>query len=51
MAGVIIHEMQNLRDKHNIDFDPPDISNMGDLGKLMPVTFITCLIASLAKPK
>ncbi|MBW4889647.1 NADH-quinone oxidoreductase subunit L [Mucilaginibacter sp. HMF5004] len=47
-AGVIIHEMQHLKEKHNLDIDPQDINNMGGLGKYMPVTFITCIIASLA---
>lgn len=47
-AGVIIHEMQHIKEKHNLDIDPQDINNMGGLGKFMPVTFITCIIASLA---
>jgi len=47
-AGVIIHEMQHLKEKHNLDIDPQDINNMGGLGKFMPVTFITCIIASLS---
>jgi NADH-quinone oxidoreductase subunit L len=48
VAGVIIHEMQYIKEKHNLDIDPQDINNMGGLGKMMPVTFIACIIASLA---
>jgi NADH-quinone oxidoreductase subunit L len=48
VAGVIIHEMQHIKEKHNLDIDPQDINNMGGLGKQMPVTFIACIIASLA---
>jgi len=47
-AGVLIHEMQHLKRKHNLKIDAQDINNMGGLGKLMPVTFITCTVASLA---
>lgn len=47
-AGVLIHEMQHLKRKHNLKIDAQDINNMGGLGRLMPVTFITCVVASLA---
>jgi NADH-quinone oxidoreductase subunit L len=47
-AGVIIHEMSHLKHKHHLDIDPQSILHMGGLRKLMPVTFITCGIASLA---
>jgi len=47
-AGVIIHEMQHLKHKHKLDFDPQNIMNMGGLRKIMPVTFITCCVAALA---
>jgi len=40
--------MQHLKRKHNLKIDAQDINNMGGLGKLMPVTFITCTVASLA---
>ena len=47
-AGVIIHEMSHLKHKHHLDIDPQSITHMGGLRKLMPVTFITCSVASLA---
>ncbi len=47
-AGVIIHEMQHLKQKHQLNIDPQNILYMGGLRKLMPVTFITCSIAALA---
>lgn len=47
-AGVIIHEMSHLKHKHHLQFDVQDISHMGGLRKLMPVTFITCTVASFA---
>ena len=47
-AGVIIHQMQHLKDEHQLDIDAQDINNMGGMRKGMPVTFITCVIASLA---
>ncbi|WP_448697648.1 NADH-quinone oxidoreductase subunit L [Mucilaginibacter sp. AW1-3] len=47
-AGVIIHEMQHLKHKHRLHIDTQDINNMGGLRKVMPVTFITCVVASLA---
>jgi proton-translocating NADH-quinone oxidoreductase, chain L len=47
-AGVVIHEMQHLREKQALDIDPQDIRNMGGLRAAMPVTFGTMLIASLA---
>lgn len=47
-AGVIIHEMQHLKRKHKLNIDPQNITNMGGLRSIMPVTFITCCVASLA---
>ncbi len=47
-AGVIIHEMQHLKSKLQLDFDPQNILYMGGLRKVLPVTFITCIIAALA---
>ena len=45
-AGAIIHHNQHNR--HDTDYDPQDITQMGGLRKAMPVTFITCVIASMA---
>ncbi|WP_257669027.1 NADH-quinone oxidoreductase subunit 5 family protein [Parapedobacter tibetensis] len=47
-AGAIIHEMQHLNQKHQLTIDPQDIRNMGGLGKYMPITCATMLIAALA---
>ncbi|MGI4750060.1 MAG: NADH-quinone oxidoreductase subunit L [Janthinobacterium lividum] len=47
-AGVIIHEMQHLKEKLHLDIDPQNILYMGGLRKVLPVTFITCIIAALA---
>lgn len=47
-AGAVIHELHLLKEKENLDFDTQDIRGMGGLRKLMPVTFYTMLIASIA---
>jgi len=47
-AGVIIHEMQHLKEKLHLDIDPQNILYMGGLRKVLPVTFITCIISALA---
>ncbi len=47
-AGVIIHEMQHLKAKLQLDIDPQNILYMGGLRKVLPVTFITSIIAALA---
>jgi NADH-quinone oxidoreductase subunit L len=47
-AGVIIHEMQHLKEKLQLEIDPQNILYMGGLRKALPVTFVTSLIAALA---
>lgn len=47
-AGAVIHEMQHLKEKNQLDIDPQDIRHMGGLRKHMPVTFTVMAIASLA---
>lgn len=47
-AGAVIHEMLHLKEINQLDFDPQDINNMGNLRKWMPKTFILMAIASLA---
>lgn len=47
-AGMVIHEMQHLKDKYTADFDPQDMLNMGGLRKRLPVTFTVFLIGALA---
>lgn len=47
-AGVIIHEMQHLKEKLYLEIDPQNILYMGGLRKALPVTFVTCIVAALA---
>ncbi|WP_295773395.1 NADH-quinone oxidoreductase subunit L [uncultured Mucilaginibacter sp.] len=47
-AGVIIHEVQHIKDEHDLDIDPQNILYMGGLRKKMPVTFIATLVGCLA---
>ena len=47
-AGVIIHEVQHIKDEHKLDIDPQNILYMGGLRKKMPLTFIATLIGCLA---
>ncbi|GAB3916422.1 NADH-quinone oxidoreductase subunit 5 family protein [Mucilaginibacter boryungensis] len=47
-AGIIIHEMQHLKDEYQLDIDPQNILYMGGLRKKLPLTFVVCVIAALA---
>ncbi len=47
-AGIIIHEVQHIKDEYQLDIDPQNILYMGGLRKKMPLTFIACLIGGLA---
>lgn len=47
-AGIIIHEMQHLKEEHQLDIDPQNILYMGGLRKKLPLTFAVCIIAGLA---
>jgi NADH-quinone oxidoreductase subunit L len=47
-AGVIIHEVQHIKDEHQLDIDPQNILYMGGLRKKMPLTFIATVIGCLA---
>ncbi len=47
-AGVVIHEMQRIKDENELDVDPQNILYMGGLGKKMPLTFIAAIIGGLA---
>ena len=47
-AGVVIHEMQHLKEKLHLEIDPQNILYMGGLRKALPVTFATCIVAALA---
>ncbi len=48
VAGVVIHEVQHIKDEYELDIDPQNILYMGGLRKKMPLTFIACVIAGLA---
>ncbi|MES2276838.1 MAG: NADH-quinone oxidoreductase subunit L [Bacteroidota bacterium] len=47
-AGIIIHEMQHLKDEYKLDIDPQNILYMGGLRKKLPLTFVVCIVAALA---
>lgn len=47
-AGVIIHEVQHIKDEYKLDIDAQNILYMGGLRKKMPLTFISTVIACLA---
>ncbi len=48
VAGIVIHQMQHIKEKNDLDIDPQNILHMGGLRKKMPLTFIVAVIASLA---
>lgn len=47
-AGIIIHEVQHVKDEYQITIDPQNILYMGGLRKKMPLTFIACIIGGMA---
>ncbi|MBS7564580.1 NADH-quinone oxidoreductase subunit L [Mucilaginibacter sp. Bleaf8] len=47
-SGVIIHEMQHIKEENQLDIDPQNILYMGGLRKKLPITFIACVIGCLA---
>ncbi|MDR6940634.1 NADH-quinone oxidoreductase subunit L [Mucilaginibacter pocheonensis] len=48
VAGIVIHQMQHVKEDNNLDIDPQDISVMGGLRKKMPLTFIIAIVGGLA---
>ena len=48
VAGIVIHQMQHIKDDNNLDIDPQSLLNMGGLRKKLPFTFIAAIIGSLA---
>jgi len=48
VAGIVIHQMQHIKEDNNLDIDPQNILNMGGLRKKLPFTFIAAIIGSLA---
>jgi len=48
VAGIVIHEMQHIKEENDLDIDPQNILYMGGLRKKLPLTFIVAVIGSLA---
>jgi NADH-quinone oxidoreductase subunit L len=48
VAGIVIHQMQHVKEDNKLDIDPQNILNMGGLRKKLPLTFITAIIGALA---
>jgi NADH-quinone oxidoreductase subunit L len=48
VAGIVIHQVQHIKEDNNLDIDPQNILNMGGLRKKLPLTFIAAVIGSLA---
>ena len=48
VAGVVIHEVQHIKEEYDLDIDPQNILYMGGLRKRMPITFIASIIGGFA---
>lgn len=48
VAGVVIHQMQHIKEDNELDIDPQNILYMGGLRKKLPVTYWVAVIAALA---
>ncbi|MEO6151458.1 MAG: proton-conducting transporter membrane subunit, partial [Mucilaginibacter sp.] len=48
VAGIVIHEMQHIKEENNLDINPQSILYMGGLRKKLPVTCIAAIIGALA---
>ncbi len=48
VAGIVIHQVQHIKEDNNLDIDPQNILNMGGLRKKLPLTFVAAVIGSLA---
>jgi NADH-quinone oxidoreductase subunit L len=48
IAGIVIHEVQHIKDEYQLNIDPQNILYMGGLRKKMPLTFVASVIAGLA---
>ncbi len=48
VAGIVIHQMQHIKEDNDLDIDPQNILYMGGLRKKLPFTFIVAVIAGLA---
>ncbi len=48
VAGIVIHQMQHVKEDNNLDIDPREILLMDGLSKKLPLTFVVAVIAGLA---
>jgi len=48
VAGIVIHQMQHIKEDNQLDVDPQNINNMGGLRKKLPFTFVVAVIGALA---
>lgn len=48
VAGIVIHEMQHVKEEYKLDIDPQNVLYMGGLARKMPLTFIAAVISGLA---
>jgi NADH-quinone oxidoreductase subunit L len=48
VAGIVIHQMQHIKEDNQLDIDPQNINNMGGLRKKLPFTFVVAVIGALA---
>ena len=48
VAGIVIHQMQHIKEENELDIDPQNILHMGGLRKKLPLTFIAAVIGALA---
>lgn len=48
VAGVVIHEMQHIKEENDLDIDPQNVLYMGGLRKKLPLTFVTAVVGGLA---
>jgi NADH-quinone oxidoreductase subunit L len=48
VAGIVIHQMQHIKEDNDLDIDPQSILYMGGLRKKLPFTFLVAVVAGLA---
>ncbi|WP_428330230.1 NADH-quinone oxidoreductase subunit L [Mucilaginibacter sp.] len=48
VAGIVIHQMQHIKEDNELNIDPQNIQYMGGLRKKLPFTFVVAVIAALA---
>lgn len=48
VAGIVIHEMQHVKEEYKLDIDPQNVLYMGGLRKKMPLAFIAAVVGGLA---